>query len=46
VIAKEDRETEEEAKERVKSVVDNCDMQILLRMKNAERVKSKCIRRS
>jgi cytochrome P450 len=46
VIAKEVSESEEEAKQRVKSVVDDCDMQILLRMKDSERVRLRCIRRS
>jgi hypothetical protein len=46
VIVKEDGETDKEAMTRVKGVVDDCDMQILLRMRNAERVRLRYVRNS
>jgi len=37
-------ETETQARERVRSVINDCDMKLLLRMRDADRVKLKCER--
>jgi cytochrome P450 len=46
VIVKKAGESEKSAKKRVMGVVNNCDMQILLRMQNAEKVRLRCVLRS
>lgn len=43
-IMQEDGETEEEARMRVQKVVNDCDMQLLLRMRDADKAKLKCER--
>jgi ribosome recycling factor len=44
-VVREEGDSEEQARERVRNVVDDCDMQILLRMKDAERVRLRCVLR-
>lgn len=41
-IVKEKGETEEQARERVKGVINDCDMQLLLRMRDSDRVRLRC----
>jgi cytochrome P450 len=45
VVVKKARESEDAAKKRVMRVVNGCDMQILLRMQDAERVRLRCVLR-
>jgi hypothetical protein len=41
-IVREKEETEEQTRERVKKVINDCDMQLLLRMRDSDRVRLKC----
>jgi hypothetical protein len=45
VREEEGRETEDQVTERVTRVVNDCDMQLLLRMRDPERVRLRCVRR-
>ncbi|KAF1995035.1 cytochrome P450 [Amniculicola lignicola CBS 123094] len=41
-IVKNREETEEQSKERVRGVINDCDMQLLLRMRDSDRVRLRC----
>ncbi|KAF1957295.1 putative cytochrome P450 monooxygenase [Byssothecium circinans] len=41
-IVREEGEIEEQARERVKRVINDCDMQLLLRMRDSDRVRLRC----
>lgn len=43
-IVQEEGETEEQARERVERVINDCDMQLLLRMRDSGRVRLRCER--
>jgi hypothetical protein len=45
-VVKKAGESEKAAKKRVERVINDCDMQILLRMTDAERVRLRCVLRS
>jgi hypothetical protein len=45
-IVKEHGETEDDAGRRVEDVIDDCDMQILLRMEDVGKVRLKCVARA
>ncbi|KAF2470382.1 cytochrome P450 monooxygenase [Lindgomyces ingoldianus] len=45
-IVREDGETKKQARERAVKVINDCDMQLLLRMRDADRVRLRCERRS
>lgn len=42
-VVKNDGETDEQMHRRVRKVVEDCDMQLLLRMRDADRVKLRCL---
>ena len=45
-IVKEHGETEDDARRRVEDVINDCDMQILLRMEDTGKVRLKCVARA